>query len=375
MPTASHTERLRGLRVLIGNTPLLAIECAMPDGELRRVYAKAEHSNMTGSIKDRMAYHILMRAIESGDLRPGGRIIEATSGNTGISFCAIGRALGHPVTIFMPDWMSAERIALIRSFGAEIRLVTKEEGGFLGSIRLAEELAVATPGAFLPRQFANEANSEAHYLTTGREIWSQLQADRIEPEAFVAGVGTGGTIMGVGRYLRERSAGVHVHAVEPANSPTLSTGHKVGKHRIQGISDEFIPAIVHLEQLDRVIGVDDGDAILMAQKLAGELGLAVGISSGANFLAALDVQDELGHDAVVVTVFSDSNKKYLSTDLLRDEPVKPGHRAPRVRLHGVRALNRVCDVCYDPLDVASAPAGLFQIAQRLERRAGADRRG
>ncbi len=375
MHSLPHADRLRGLRVLIGNTPLLAIECTTGDGELRRIHAKAEHSNMTGSIKDRMAYHIIRCAVESGELEPGGRIIEATSGNTGISFCAIGRALGHPVTIFMPDWMSAERIAIIRSFGADIRLVSKDEGGFLGSIRLAEELAAATPGSFLPRQFANEQNSQAHYLTTGREIWSQLQSDHLEPEAFVAGVGTGGTIMGVGRYLREKAPRIRVHPVEPANSPTLSAGHKVGKHRIQGISDEFIPPIVHLSELDRVIAVDDGDAILMAQKLASELGLGVGISSGANFLAALAAQDELGHDAVVVTVFSDSNKKYLSTDLLRDEPVKPGFRSPHVQLRSVRALNRVCDVCYDPADPASTPAGVFQLALRMERRAGADRRG
>jgi cysteine synthase A len=362
------TDRLRGLRVLVGNTPLLAIECSVDDGPPRHVYAKAEHSNLTGSIKDRMALHILRRAIESGALAPGGRIIEATSGNTGISFCAIGRALGHPVTIFMPDWMSAERIAIIRSFGADIRLVSKEEGGFLGSIRLAEELATATPGSFLPRQFANEANSEAHFVTTAHEIHAQMLADHVDIDAFVAGVGTGGTIMGVGRYLREHVPGVRVHPVEPANSPTLSTGHKVGKHRIQGISDEFIPPIVHLEELDRVIAVDDGDAILMAQKLAAELGLGVGISSGANFLAALEAGDGLGPGAVVVTVFPDSNKKYLSTDLLRVEPAKASHRTPRVTLRGFRALNRVCDVCYDPRDPASLPAGVFQLAQRIERR-------
>ena len=365
-----QSDRLRGLRVLIGNTPLLAIDCTAGDGELRRVYAKAEHSNMTGSIKDRMAYHIIRRSIESGALEPGGRIIEATSGNTGISFAAIGRALGHPVTIFMPDWMSAERIAIIRSFGAEVRLVSKEEGGFLGSIRLAEELAAATPGAFLPRQFANELNSEAHFLTTGREIWSQLQGERIEPDAFVAGVGTGGTIMGVGRYLKSVQPRIKVYPVEPANSPTLSTGHKVGKHRIQGISDEFIPPIVHLDELDRVIAIDDGDAILMAQKLATDLGLGVGISSGANFLAALAAQDELGHDAVVVTIFCDSNKKYLSTDLLREEPVKPEHRAPKVELLDFRAINRVCDVCYDPTDPSTIPAGVYQFAKRIERRGG-----
>lgn len=341
---------------------MLVVELSV-DGAPRRVYAKAESLNLTGSIKDRMALHIIRRAYESGALEPGGEIVEATSGNTGISFCAVGRALGHPVTIFMPDWMSAERIALIRSFGATIRLVSKEEGGFLGSIRLAEEFAAATPGAFLPRQFANHENSEAHFLTTGPEIWAQLRNEALDPDAFVAGVGTGGTIMGTGRYLRSMRPSIRLHPVEPANSPTLSTGHKVGKHRIQGISDEFIPPIVHLEELDRVISVDDGDAILMAKKLAGDLGLAVGISSGANLLAALEAQDELGPAAVIVTVFPDSNKKYLSTDLLRDELVKPEHRTPHVKLLGFRAMNRVCEVCFDPNDPASAPAGFFSIGR------------
>jgi len=357
----SSADRLRGLRVLVGNTPLLALEFMVGRGEPRRVFAKAESLNLTGSIKDRMALHILRRALESGDLKPGGLIVEATSGNTGISFCALGRALGHPVTIFMPDWMSPERIALLRSFGATIRLVSKEEGGFLGSIALAEECAATTPGAFLPRQFANEENYEAHFRTTGPEIRAQLGHEGLDADAFVAGVGTGGTIMGAGRFLRQMRPSIRLHPVEPANSPTLSTGHKVGKHRIQGISDEFIPALVHLKQLDRVIAVDDGDAILMAQKLAAELGLAVGISSGANFLAAIEAQNDLGAQSVVVTVFPDSNKKYLSTDLLREEPVKPEHWSPHVRLLGFKAINRVCDVCFDPSDPASAPAGFFSL--------------
>jgi cysteine synthase A len=357
----SVASRLRGLRVLVGNTPLLAIEFTLDDGRTRRLYAKAENLNLTGSIKDRMALHIVRQALESGALQAGGMIIEATSGNTGISFCAIGRALGHPVTIFMPDWMSAERIALIRSFGAIVRLVSKEEGGFLGSIQLAEELAANTPGSFLPRQFSNEANSDAHYRTTGPELWAQLRSENLVPSAFVAGVGTGGTIMGTGRFLRNVCPGIHLHPMEPANSPTLTTGHKVGKHRIQGVSDEFIPAIVHLDQLDRVIAVDDGDAILMAQKLATELGLGVGISSGGNFLASLMAQQELGADAVVATVFSDSNKKYLSTDLLRDEPVEPGHLSPRVQLLGFRAINRVCDFCFDPEHPELAPPGFAAI--------------
>jgi len=363
MKPYSLQDRLRGLRTLVGNTPLLAVDFTVDHGPVRRIHAKAENANMTGSIKDRMALHILRRALETGALQPGGMIVEATSGNTGISFCAIGRALGHPVTIFMPDWMSAERIALIRSFGATIRLVSKAEGGFLGSIAQAEALADATPGAFLPRQFANEENPDAHFRTTGPEIWSQLQSASLTPDAFVAGVGTGGTIMGTGRFLRSKHAAIVLHPVEPANSPTMSTGHKVGKHRIQGISDEFIPPIVHLAELDRILAVDDGDAILMAQKLASELGLGVGISSGANFLAAIEAQDALGTDAVVATIFCDSNKKYLSTDLLRDEPVKPDHRAPHVSLLGFGAINRVCESCYDPTDPASAPAGFFSITR------------
>lgn len=367
MKPLSHDDRVRGLRALVGNTPLLAVEFSIDGGAPRCVYAKAESLNLTGSIKDRMALHIIRGALASGDLAPGGMIVEATSGNTGISLCAIGRALGHPVTIFIPDWMSAERIALIRSFGATVRLVSKDEGGFLGSIALAEELAATTPGAFLPRQFANEANSDAHFSTTGPEIWAQLQHAGQTPDAFVAGVGTGGTIMGTGRFLRTRNPAIRLHAVEPANSPTLSTGHKVGKHRIQGISDDFIPAIVNLAELDRVIAVDDGDAILMAKKLASELGLAVGISSGANFLAAIEAQDALGDEAVVVTVFSDSNKKYLSTDLLRDEPAKAEDRTPHVLLQGFRAYNRVCDACYDPSDPTSAPAG-FVVLDRAPSR-------
>jgi cysteine synthase A len=332
---------LHGLHSLVGNTPLVAVEYTLDGGAPRRVFAKAESLNMTGSIKDRMALYILGRAIGAGVLKPGGAIVEATSGNTGISFCALGRALGHPVVIYMPDWMSAERIALIRSFGATIRLVSKEEGGFLGSIALAEEFAASTPGSFLPRQFSNEWNTEAHYTTTGPEILAQLVSQGMEPDAFVAGVGTGGTIMGTGQFLRGRCPAIRLHPVEPANSPTLTTGHKVGKHRIQGISDEFIPAIVRLDQLDHVIAVDDGDAILMARLMASELGLAVGISSGANILAAMMVQQELGPEAVVVTVLPDSNKKYLSTDLLKDEPVLTDHLTPRVNLLGFNTIDRL----------------------------------
>jgi len=344
-----NQRRMRELAPLIGNTPLLAIECKFR-GEKRRIYAKAEHLNMTGSIKDRMAFHILQQGYARGLLKPGDLIAEATSGNTGIAFSAIARTLGHPTIIFMPDWMSAERINLIKSLGAEIVLISKEEGGFLGSIRRSEELAASKPGVFLPKQFSNLDNIEAHYRSTGPEIWWQMRWHSLYPDAFVAGVGTGGTIMGAGRYLREKRPEMKLHPLEPSNSPTMSTGYKVGKHRIQGISDEFIPPIVNLGTLDSVVAVDDGDSILMAQKLASELGLGVGISSGANFLGALQIQNQMGRDAVVVTVFSDDNKKYLSTDLLRTEPVKSGFLAPDVKLVGVHAFKRVCQTCCNPAE-------------------------
>ncbi len=331
--------RLRGLRQLVGHTPLLEIEFVR-HGRRRRIYAKAEHLNMTGSIKDRMALHILSHAHAEGALAPGAPIVEATSGNTGIALAAIGRALGHPVEVFMPDWMSAERVALLRGLGAGVHLVSRADGGFLGRIVQAEAYAAARPGAFLPRQFSNRENVAAHEVTTGPEIWRQMRAEGRSPDAFIAGVGTGGTVMGVGRFLRRACPSVRVHPLEPASSPTLSVGHRVGTHRIQGVSDEFVPPIVELDFLDPVVSVDDGDAILMAQRLARDLGLGVGISSGANFIGAVKVQDELGPDAEVVTVFPDDDKKYLSTDLLRDEPAAPGYLTPEIQLLGFDASPR-----------------------------------
>ena len=237
--------RFKQLKPLIGNTPLLGVHFRFR-GEDRVIYAKAEHLNMTGSIKDRMAFHILKQAYQRGLIHSGDTIVEATSGNTGIAFAAIGRALGHPVVIFIPDWLSKERIALIRSLGAKTIPVSKEEGGFLGSIRMTEELANHQPNVFLPSQFANLANIEAHETTTGSEIWSQLQNHSLKPDAFVAGVGTGGTIMGVAKYLKRYNPNIKLHPLEPIESPTLSTGRKAGQHRIQGVSDEFIPPILKL---------------------------------------------------------------------------------------------------------------------------------
>ena len=334
---AAQAAALQGIAGLVGRTPMLAIELEHR-GRRLRVHAKAEYLNLSGSIKDRMALHLLGQALRRGELRPGDTIAEATSGNTGISMCAVGRALGCEVVIFMPDWLSRERMALIESFGARLRRVSREEGGFLGSIRLSQELSRSTPGVYLPRQFDNPLNVQAHELGTGPEILAQLASVGLVPHAFVAGVGTGGTVMGVARALRRVHPAVRVHPLEPAESPTMSTGHKVGSHRIQGISDEFVPTICRLDELDDVVAVHDGDAILMAQRLARELGLGVGISSGANLLGALRVHERLGEGAVVATVLCDDNKKYLSTDLAREEPLRAAYLSPQVRLLGYEVI-------------------------------------
>ena len=325
------------LSALIGHTPLLEL-CYTHDGAPGRIFAKCEQMNLTGSIKDRMALSILDHAYREGLIQPDDTIIEVTSGNTGIAFAALGAALGHRVEIYMPDWMSRERVDIIRSYGATVVPVTREAGGFVGALRLVDELADTRSHIFLPLQFANQANVDAHRLGTGVELTQQLASEGLRPDAFVAGVGTGGTIMGVGLHLRKTHPLARVHPVEPAESPVLSTGCKVGTHRIQGISDEFIPAIVDLSLLDRPIPVSDGDSILMAQKLAASLGLAVGISSGCNFLAALAVQKELGPNSIVATVFSDDNKKYLSTGLLQSEPLRDHYLSPGVQLKSLRVI-------------------------------------
>lgn len=321
--TNTLDNRFSHLWNLVGNTPMLELHYRYK-GAPGKIYVKCEHYNLTGSIKDRMALYILYQAYLHCQIRPTDTIVEATSGNTGIAFSAIGKALGHDVKIIMPNWLSKERVDIIKSMGADIILVSKEEGGFLGSIRMSQDMAQKGE-IFLPRQFENLYNAEAHERTTGVEIYEQLKSVGLRPDAFVAGVGTGGTVMGVGNYLRSQNPHVRIHPLEPAESPTLSTGHKVGSHRIQGISDEFIPKIVQLDQLDAIVQASDGDSILMAQKLARQLGLAVGISSGANVIGAIKLKEELGEDAVVVTLLCDDNKKYLSTDLVREEPIREGY--------------------------------------------------
>ncbi|MEA4832394.1 Cysteine synthase [bioreactor metagenome] len=318
--TYTVQKKFSQIKPLIGNTPILKFTYSYK-GKIRNIYVKAEQYNLTGSIKDRVAFHILKNAYENGLISPGDIIAEATSGNTGISFSALGSFLGHKVKIFMPDWMSKERVNLMRSFGAEVISVSREQGGFKGSITMCEDLA-KSGGVFLPRQFSNEENTHAHFIYTGEEIASQLASIGLIAESFIAGVGTGGTVMGTGLKLREINPKCTIHPLEPMNSPTLSTGFKVGSHRIQGISDDFIPPILHMDKTDSVVSVDDGDSIVMARMISEFFGIGVGISSGANFIGACMVQNLLGDERIVVTVFPDDNKKYLSTDYSEPQTIR-----------------------------------------------------
>lgn len=321
---------------LVGNTPLVEIQFRYK-GEGRRIFAKMEHYNLSGSIKDRIALHILKKAYEDGRLKEGDIIAEATSGNTGISFSALGAYLKNKVVIYLPDWMSKERMQIIESYGAELRLVSRDEGGFLGSIKKTEEFARQN-NVFLPCQFSNEDNAETYYLTMGLEIVNQLKSINLEADAVVAGVGTGGTIMGLAKRLKEVNPNCFAYPLEPLSSPTLSTGYKTGKHRIEGISDEFIPSIIDFSKLDDVIAVDDGDAINMSRMLAHDLGIGVGISSGANFIGALIAQEKRGKQSAVVTVFPDDNKKYLSTDYSKEQEIKEHYYSKDIELIGANVL-------------------------------------
>ncbi|GAA0077757.1 PLP-dependent cysteine synthase family protein [Clostridium sp. CTA-5] len=329
--------KINTLEKLIGNTPLVEISFKYKGKDLK-VYTKLEYYNYTGSIKDRMALYILKKAYLKNTIKKDYTIIETTSGNTGISFSAIGTYLGNPVHIYMPDWMSEERKKLLLSFNAELHLVSKKDGGFLKCLSLTEEIKKNTKNIFLPCQFSNNDNAEAHYLYTAPEIWKSLKKIEITPSAFVAGVGTGGTIMGIGKYLKERNPNIKLYPLEPSNSPTLSTGTQVSEHRIQGIIDEFIPPILNLNSLNQVISVDDGDSIVMAQMLSKKLGLGVGISSGANFLGAVKALELNNYTENVVTVFPDDNKKYLSTDLMKKEEIKNHFISSDIELVGLKRI-------------------------------------
>lgn len=331
----NYNDKFKNIEKMIGSTPLLEINLKYK-GEIRKIYAKAEYYNLTGSIKDRVAFYILENAYKKGTIKENDIIAEATSGNTGIAFSALGSYLGHKVIIYMPDWMSKERINLMKSYGAEIRLVSKEDGGFLGSISMTEKLA-ENGGVFLPCQFSNADNTMAHYYTTGEEISNQLHALGLTADGVVAGVGTGGTVMGIAKRLRVDNPNCKAFPLEPLNSPTLSTGYKTGAHKIQGISDEFIPPILNMDEMYKVVSVDDIDSIIMAKMLSQQFGIGVGISSGANILGCLKAQDIIGTDKTIVTVLADDNKKYLSTDYSNNWEIKDNYMTKNIELISIKA--------------------------------------
>ena len=316
MHTKKRGEMFMKKQTVIGNTPMINIKYTYK-GKESNVYVKLEMYNITGSIKDRVAYYIIKNAKERSILKENMPIIEATSGNTGISLAALGAYYHHPVYIFMPDWASKERMELMKLYGANITLISKEEGGFIKCVEEAKTLANKLNG-FLANQFENEDNILAHYETTGKEILEQLKGKKIG--GFVSGVGTGGTLIGTGKRLKETDNQIKIYALEPEKMPILSNGKILGQHKIEGIGDDFVPDIFkrNTEIIEKdIVLINDEDAMNMARKLAKELGLGVGISSGANFIGAVLSQERLGENIKgnMVTVFADDNKKYLSTGL------------------------------------------------------------
>ena len=296
------------MNIKIGNTPMIKIKYKY-NGKENFIYTKLESYNLTGSIKDRVAYYIIKRAYEEGKLKKGMEIVEATSGNTGISLAAMGALFGNPVQIFMPDWVSKERLNLMKMYNAEVTLISKEKGGFKKALEKASDYA-KNHNAFLSNQFENKNNVLAHYETTGEEIIEKLGKN---VGGFVSGIGTGGTLIGVAKRLKKENKDVKIYALEPDNMPLLSQNKILGNHKIEGIGDDFIPQIVEKDKIDKIILINDDDAINMSRKIAMNLGIGVGISSGANMIASVLAKEE--NDGNIVTVFPDDNKKYLSTDL------------------------------------------------------------
>lgn len=287
---------------LIGNTPLLQLK-----GE--KVFAKAEFLNPGGSIKDRVALAMLEAAQRDGKLKPGSVIVEPTSGNTGIGLALVGRLMGYRVIIVMPEGMSEERKKLIKALGAEL-ILTPDKESLPGAVRKVEEMAAVDPNVFVPQQFENPENPRVHYEQTARELWRQMGGDI---DCFVAGVGSGGTLQGVGKYLKEHKPDAKVIAVEPKNVSAL-LGHEPGLHQIQGIGDGFIPGVLDVSLVDDVIEVTDEDAIETTRQLGRDYGMLVGISSGANIWAARRLAEKTSGN--IATVLPDRAERYFSTALL-----------------------------------------------------------
>ena len=312
-----------GIGRLIGNTPMIKINYEF-EGKTDCIYTKLEYYNYSGSIKDRIALYIIQKARQNGELVDGQSIVEVTSGNTGISFSAIGTFYGHDVHIFMPDWVSLERRKLIEMYGAHVHLVSKEEGGFKKALELAEEFARENK-SFRPLQFDNVLNPQAQYETTGKEIIDAVP----EVNAFVSGIGTGGTLMGIGKYIKDKNHDSKVFALEPSTLSILKMGMEEGSHMIEGIGDDFIPGIVDEDLIDDIILIEDLDAINMSKRIAREFGLGIGISSGANFLAGVLVNND---ELTIATVFADDNKKYITTKLSEEIDSNPELISNKIKL-------------------------------------------
>lgn len=304
------------IRQLSGNTPLLALTNIEKEMHLcARLLAKVEGMNPAGSVKDRAALAMIRAAEEQGILQKGAVIIEPTSGNTGIGIAAIAAASGYKAVIVMPDTMSIERQQLLKAYGAEV-VLTPGKLGMQGAIDKAKALAAENPGSFIPDQFGNPANPSAHYETTGPEIWRDTCGN---VDFFVAGVGTGGTITGVGRYLKEQDSGVQIVAVEPADSPLLSRGIS-GAHGLQGIGANFVPSLLDQKILDGIVTVTQDQAHTAGRLLAHKEGILCGISSGAALSAAIDIaQREENAEKTVVVLLPDTGERYLSTPMFADQ--------------------------------------------------------
>lgn len=296
---------------LIGSTPLIKLK-RLGVARGAQILAKFELANPGGSVKDRIALSMVEAAEKNGYLKRGATIVEPTSGNTGIGLALVTAVKGYKLILVMPDNMSVERRQLFQAYGAKI-VLTPGSQGMLGAVRKAEELVRGNRDYFMPQQFNNPANPHIHYKTTGEEIWRQTRG-RID--AFVAGVGTGGTLTGVGRLLKRKKPGIKIVAVEPKDCSVLSGG-KPGPHKIQGIGAGFVPEVLDVDLLDGIIKVNEEDAKRMVKRLVKEEGLLVGISSGANVWASLQVAKKLGKGKIVVTILADTGDRYLSTDLFK----------------------------------------------------------